>query len=433
MLESRNSDLVKAFLSDPEDRLVYQPLVSLTSGLVVGYEVLSRLSIRGEPLDAETFFTQAHQEGLARLVDRVVLKTIGEHLANLPRDASHFFVNVDPDSIGDPEIQETLRDLGPGVVIEMTERGNWDASMHRLFFDAWRAQGGGIALDDFGSGYSGLEKLVVMGPDYVKLDHRLIRGSDTSQTQQDIIRAISQLANLLGFQLLAEGVETEAELLTCMDLGVTLGQGYYLGRPAPWQSLSLLSSHIRQRIRTHHQTTLTTAGDHGLALWQGHNALMEQLLAAPDDQARLFHIVQTLYAILNSYSVSCLVAANSGLYPVIGLGHAHRAPILWSESSLAQQVFKSGRIEIVQQASLNPARLGSLNRTLGRPESIAIAALGNPPWGVLGADFEEPYAWSAPRVAVLKTLSHLTTLLFMRPPRLALPWEGEPSKAMDRD
>ena len=294
--------MVKAFLADRQSRLVYQPLVSLTSGQAVGYEVLSRLSIRGKPLDTETFFTQAHREGLSRQVDRVVLKIIAEHLAALPRDASHFFVNVDPDSIGDPEIQEILRDLGPGVVIEMTERGNWDAATHRPFFDAWRAHGGGIALDDFGSGYSGLEKLVVMAPDYVKLDHRLIRGSDTNRIQQNIIRTISQLANLLGFQLLAEGVETEAELLTCMDLGVTLGQGYYLGRPKPWNELPLLSAQIRQRIRVHHETTLAAVGDHGLALWQGHNALMEQLLAAPDDQARLFHIAQP-GNVLDSYKL----------------------------------------------------------------------------------------------------------------------------------
>lgn len=117
----------------------------------------------------------------------------------------------------------------------------------------------------------------------------------------------------------------------------------------------------------------------------------------------------------------------------MSLGHTYRVPILWNETSLAQQVFKCGKIQTVQRASLHAPRLGSLNRSLGRPESIAIAPLGSPPWGVLGANFEKPYAWSAPRVAVLKTLSHLTTLLFMQPPRLALWREGEPSRVMDKD
>ena len=103
----------------------------------------------------------------------------------------------------------------------------------------------------------------------------------------------------------------------------------------------------------------------------------------------------------------------------------------WNEPSLAQAVFKRGQIQIVQQASSNLTRLGSLNQNLGRPESIAIAAVGNPPWGVLGADFEEPYAWSAPRVAVLKTLSHLTTLLLMHPPRLTPLGEGVPITERD--
>ncbi len=410
--------MVLRFLEEPEYAFMFQPLIALTSGQVVGYEILSRPRKAGQPLDVEAFFTQAHRQGLAVLVDRILLEKVADIIPTLGQNAPSFFINVDPDSIEDPEIHARLSRLGPHGVLEVTERGDWDASRHDRIFNSWRSQGGLIALDDFGSGYSGLEKLVVMGPDYVKLDHRLIRGCDTASAQQNIIRAMGQLAVMLGFQLLGEGIETESEMTTCMDLGVTLGQGYYLGRPQPWDDLVPMTRAIREQIITYRTEASAMPLAQGLDAWGHHNALMERILAASQDTSRVFHIVQTLYATLHPYSVSCLVARDSGLYPILSLGHAHRKPILWEEPSLAHKAFLGSGIQVVQRASDHAIHLGSLNLLLDRPESVAIAPVGRPPWGVLGADFQKPYAWRTPRIEVLKTLSNLMTLLFPKPPQV---------------
>ena len=408
-------NLIQGFLNKPEYHFVFQPIVGLSSGQVIGYELLSRLFHEGDPVDSEQFFSLAHASGLAVEVDRFIL---GAALDALPTfSIPHpIFINVDPDSLADRPIQDMLLRISGNGVIEVTERGDWDASIFHDFFDEWCARGGRLALDDFGSGYSGLEKLVVTGPDYVKLDHRLIRGCHESRAQQNIVGAMAQLAAPLGFQLLGEGIETVEELYTCMNLGVTLGQGYYFARPQAWNELVPVAEEVSRCVVQYHQELHSVSDVSEMESWTAHRALMEKLLDAADSQGRVHHIVQALFDALRPYSVSCLQATSSGLEPIVALGHAHLTPISWDAPSLAQKAFMSGRMEVVQGVRSTQKSLGTLNQMLGAPASVAIVPVGKPPWGVLGADYKEPYAWGKQRLNVLITLADLMTLVLPSQP-----------------
>lgn len=406
-------NLIRGFLKKPEYRFAFQPIIGLSSGQVIGYELLSRIFHKGDPVDSEHFFSLAHASNLAVDVDRLIVGAVMDILPTL--SIPHpVFINVDPQSLADRPIQDMLLSLPTNRVIEVTERGDWDASSFHDFFDAWRARGGRLALDDFGSGYSGLEKLVVTEPDYVKLDHRLIRGSHESRAQQNIIGAMSQLAGPLGFQLLGEGIETVEELFTCMNLGVTLGQGYFFARPQAWNELLPVEEAVRHRVLQYHHELYSVYNAAEMEGWTAHRALVEKLLDAADAQGRVRHIVSALFDALRPYSVSCLKATSSGFEPMVTLGHAHLTPISLDAPSLAQKAFLSGRLQVVQGPTQEP--LGTLNQMLGTPASVAIVPVGKPHWGVLGVDYKEPYAWGKQRLNVLMTLAKLMTLVLPAPP-----------------
>ena len=94
----------------------------------------------------------------------------------------------------------------------------------------------GLAYDDFGAGQSRLMELVEVPPDYLKLDMSLVRDIDRSPKRQDLVRALVSVMCDLGIEVIAEGIERGEEAEACAQLGCSLGQGYYLGRPAPIKS-----------------------------------------------------------------------------------------------------------------------------------------------------------------------------------------------------
>jgi EAL domain-containing protein (putative c-di-GMP-specific phosphodiesterase class I) len=90
-----------------------------------------------------------------------------------------------------------------------------------------------IAVDDAGSGYASLRHILALRPAFVKLDLSWVRGIDVDEARQALVRGVCDFATRIGCQIIAEGVETEAEQRTLMEIGVELGQGYLLGRPHP--------------------------------------------------------------------------------------------------------------------------------------------------------------------------------------------------------
>lgn len=122
---------------------------------------------------------------------------------------------------------------GHRVVIEITEHAAiYDLDLLLMEIDRLRDLGARIAIDDAGAGYSGLQQIIRLRPDVIKLDMSLTKNVDKDVARRSLAAAMVQFARDTNASVVAEGIETEAELRTLKSLGVELGQGYHLGRPA---------------------------------------------------------------------------------------------------------------------------------------------------------------------------------------------------------
>jgi EAL domain-containing protein (putative c-di-GMP-specific phosphodiesterase class I) len=121
-----------------------------------------------------------------------------------------------------------------GIVIEITEHElpPDDEALLRILDDL-RARGAMIALDDAGAGYAGLQHVVRIRPDIIKLDRSLVRGVDADAERLALIESFAAFSARTGSLLCAEGIETDEELAVLVNARVDLGQGYRLGRPGP--------------------------------------------------------------------------------------------------------------------------------------------------------------------------------------------------------
>jgi EAL domain-containing protein (putative c-di-GMP-specific phosphodiesterase class I) len=241
----RHSGLIRII----HDRLFtshMQPIMDLHSGSVYGYEMLLR------PLDQMVFFHphelfQAAQEtGFHSFLDRAArISAIEASAKYLPRGLKRF-VNFLPSSIYNPEyclthtfdaIRHNSQDPADYVfeVVE-TERIT-DIPKLQSIFHAYKNNGMKVALDDVGSGYSTLEVLAALKPDYVKIDRGLISYSDLYPDRARDMRTIVDTARAFGAVVLAEGMERPEELEVCRGAGIDLAQGYLFGKPAPTPKL----------------------------------------------------------------------------------------------------------------------------------------------------------------------------------------------------
>ncbi|MBW7476657.1 EAL domain-containing protein [Paenibacillus oenotherae] len=225
------------------DRLitpVYQPIISLRNGTVYGYEALSRCPENRWFKGPEQLFSFASDEGMVYALDRLARERAIEGSAGLSSQQK-LFINITAQIMNDPSFSpgQTLilleqYGLSPtNVVFEITERSSIeDFGAAKKTLGHYRSQGYQIAIDDAGAGYSSLQSIVELEPDYIKIDRSLIRGIHRDPMKEHIVHTFIDLAAKMGVSLVAEGIETEAELAHMKAMGVHYAQGYLLGRPA---------------------------------------------------------------------------------------------------------------------------------------------------------------------------------------------------------
>jgi hypothetical protein len=145
-------------------------------------------------------------------------------------------INVGPEALLSAPVADVFDDAGDlrGVVVEITEQtavDNYDDLCAAIA--PVRAAGALLAVDDAGAGFASLKHITVLRPDFVKVDRDLIAGIDVDETKAAVVEALGMFTSRLDSWLVAEGVETNAELDRILSLGVPLAQGYGLGRPQP--------------------------------------------------------------------------------------------------------------------------------------------------------------------------------------------------------
>lgn len=233
---------------------VYQPIVDLTNGEVFGYESLSR-GPAGLLANPETMFRIASQSGVLSKLDYLCRKKGIEHAATLPDD-KFLFLNVDPRILYDKDFhQGTTKAFlqsssisSQKIIFEITEKTMIeDYAVFRAILKHYRDQGYSLALDDVGSGYSGLTLLTKIAPQFMKIDIELIRDIQHDKIKQAIVKSLLEISKVTSMKLIAEGIETEDELAWLVQMGINYGQGYFLGRPSP--QLLEIAAPIKSFIR----------------------------------------------------------------------------------------------------------------------------------------------------------------------------------------
>ena len=237
----KNKELLQEIILKEDIRTVFQPIVNMREPSILGYEALAR-GPRGSEFESPyMLFDIAMESDLMFELDRLCRRKALMSAAELEPEHK-LFVNTLPMTIRDPDFHdhamiESLDSmkLDPSrIVLEVTERlaiENYDLFTEAMNY--FTDIGFAVAVDDMGAGYSGLEKVVHLKPTYLKFDLLMVREIDSSFVKREMLKAISSLAENVGAHVVAEGIETEKELLTLLDLGITYGQGFLFSRPSP--------------------------------------------------------------------------------------------------------------------------------------------------------------------------------------------------------
>ncbi|HTT92458.1 MAG TPA: EAL domain-containing protein [Acidimicrobiales bacterium] len=214
----------------------YQPVVNLRTGGLAGYEALTRF---GDQMGSTTeeIFREAHQVGLGVDLElhtaRLAVNAFGPEMAR--SEDTYLAVNASPGLLYRPALLEVLSQLpAERVIVEITEQRQFESYVQlRETVQLVHERGMRVAVDDTGSGFASLQRLVDVRPEIVKLDRGLTSQIDSDAPRRALVTAIRHFADDMGITVVAEGIEREEQLIVLRDIGVDCGQGYLLGRPAP--------------------------------------------------------------------------------------------------------------------------------------------------------------------------------------------------------
>ncbi|MGH0035129.1 MAG: EAL domain-containing protein [Myxococcota bacterium] len=220
---------------------VYEPIVDVNTRTVFGYEALARGPEGSELRSPLTLFGIAEDEDLVFELDCLCRASGLEGAIDYPA-GTKLFLNIRPTTIHDPNFRAekligTLErcQLQPSdVVFEISEQeGIQDFEIFLEIRDYYRGLGFQIALDDTGAGYAGLESMIRLSPEFIKVDRSFVSGVDQDPVRQDMLAALQSVAGRTGSRIIGEGLDTLEELETLASLGIEFGQGWLFGKPTP--------------------------------------------------------------------------------------------------------------------------------------------------------------------------------------------------------
>lgn len=229
----RRRRAVEAALTDGAIRMVFQPMFDLGSGRLVAVEALARFDCApSRPPDQ--WFADAAAVGLGLDLELAAIDAAVACLPDLPPGCP-MSVNASPATASSAELADRLAaERGHDIVLELTEHDRvpdydeMDAALVGL-----RNEGVRIAVDDAGAGYAGLQQILRLHPDVIKLDHDITHDIDGDPVRRALAASLVSFGHETDALIVAEGIESVAELAILRELGVQWGQGYLLGRPGP--------------------------------------------------------------------------------------------------------------------------------------------------------------------------------------------------------
>ncbi|HRY09839.1 MAG: EAL domain-containing protein [Actinobacteria bacterium] len=231
----------------------YQPIVSLRDGSIRSVEALARLRTgHGTIVTPDQFMDAAEYSGLVRDIDRRVRQQVAEDWASIAAVTSpdvRININVSQSELN-PALADELRalDLPQRIIVEVTEASLVsNPVLARNTLETIRHLGGLVAIDDFGTGYSSLSQIVALPCDMLKIDQSFVSDMSETSTSSRLVRAIVQLAEDLGLQTVAEGVEAREQVTILLGLGCDRAQGFHYSKPLPLEQLLAWISERRVR------------------------------------------------------------------------------------------------------------------------------------------------------------------------------------------
>lgn len=225
-------------ISNTEFSSYMQPIVDFSEA-IIGFEFLLRPIPGGSSFKPYELFEMARQSGLHSFLDRAARISAIETGAKLLPKGYKRFINFLPSSIYNPKyclthtfaaIERLNQDPNDFVFEVVETEGIRDISRLKDIFEEYRNQGMHVALDDVGTGYSTVDVMSRLKPDYIKIDRSLISYCDEDVLKQGAIKEIIARAADFGGKVLAEGMERREEFLYCRELGIPLAQGFLFGK-----------------------------------------------------------------------------------------------------------------------------------------------------------------------------------------------------------
>lgn len=242
----------------------FQPIVHFHSQQTYGFEALSRGPLHSFFHRPAHLFSYAEKEGFLYSLEKIARERAFEESKGMS-NGTKLFINLNSQVIYDHQFNpghtiSLLHHYGlqpNNIVFEITERNAiHDFAAFRNALHHYREQGFQIAIDDAGAGYSSLQSISELMPDYIKIDRSLISGIDSNDVKSNILEAFVSFAKKMNSEIIAEGIETEAELKKVIDLGIDYGQGFFIAKPnnpipsisnTAKQSISLIKTNSKSR------------------------------------------------------------------------------------------------------------------------------------------------------------------------------------------
>ncbi|TAM02306.1 MAG: phosphodiesterase [Paraburkholderia sp.] len=239
-------------------RAVFQPIVCFEDGMILGYEGLIR-GPAGSPLESPAaLFAHAHEQRCTTTLEHAAARICIDVFAQFGGE-SKLFLNFSADALH--RLTDGGRDAAAlfdgtldarRVVIELTEQSAIDNfSEFTGVVDALRAAGAQFALDDYRTANASMNLWVRLQPDVVKIDRFFIDGIASNAMKFQAVRVMHHFAQASGARLVAEGIESEADLIVLRDMGIGSGQGYFFGRPENPPARAITQA-AREAIRANH-------------------------------------------------------------------------------------------------------------------------------------------------------------------------------------